>query len=180
MKKIIFCLLLMTVFIGCADNTQQNTAKTEAPKTEAVKPTEEKPNQVTDNAEVIKRGTPLNNTTAVTIGQILENPKNYENKPVTVEGQIARVCQAKGCWMELTEKEGDPGLRISFKDYGFFVPTDSQGKKVKAEGALELKVVKKDEAEHYIAEGSKMKQNPDGSANIVNLVASGVEIYPAK
>jgi Domain of unknown function (DUF4920) len=189
MKKSILFLTLTLVFtVACASQENNNTqpAPTEQKATEnKTTATENTPtntantNPSTASSEIVKRGTALGNTTLIQIGQIMENPKSYEGKTLTVEGKIARVCQAKGCWMELTEKEGDPGMRITFKDYGFFVPTDSQGKKVKAEGQLELKVMPKDQVEHLVSEGSKLKVNPDGTANTISLVASGVEVYSA-
>ncbi|MBI4853703.1 MAG: DUF4920 domain-containing protein [Acidobacteria bacterium] len=183
MKKSLLFLALIAIFsIGCnqPNNTQpaqteQKTAKASPPSTETTSNTSS--SSETISSEVIKRGAALSGSTVVQVTQVMESPKSYEGKTLTVEGQIARVCQAKGCWMELTEKEGDPGMRITFKDYGFFVPTDSQGKKVKAEGKVELKVLPKDEVEHYVSEGAKLKVNSDGTSNTVSLVASGVEVY---
>lgn len=40
-----------------------------------------------------------------------------------VKGSIAKVCQAKGCWMNLDM--GEHPLTVTFKDYGFFVPKNS-------------------------------------------------------
>lgn len=188
MKKNLFFLLLILAFaINCANSPQPNTQASQTtennPKTEtkaeakAENKTEATTQTAQTNNDVVKRGAPLGNATAIPVVQVLENPKAYEGKTLTVEGKIARVCQEKGCWLELTEKEGDPGLRITFKDYGFFVPTDSQGKKVKAEGIIELKTLKKDVVDHLISDGSKMKQKSDGTADIVGLVASGVELY---
>lgn len=184
MKKSILFLAFVALFtIGCnsPENTIQPPEKATESKTSsnetAPSSTETKTASETPNSEVVKRGAPLGASTSVQVAQIMENPKSYEGQTLTVEGQIARVCKAKGCWMELTEKEGDPGVRITFKDYGFFVPTDSQGKKVKAEGKVELKVLPKTDVDHFISEGSKLKVNPDGTANTVSLVANGVEVY---
>lgn len=191
MKKSVLFLAFVALFSIACDNAQNNQPATEqkaaeAPKTEVAQTTINKTTEAaktTDtetSGDVVKRGTALSSAEIVRAAQIMENPKSFEGKNLTVEGQIARVCQEKGCWMELTEKEGDPGMRITFKDYAFFVPTDSQGKKVKAEGKLELKVMPKEQVEHLVGEGSKLKVNPDGTANTVSLVASGVEVYPTK
>ena len=40
------------------------------------------------------------------------------------EATIDEVCQMKGCWMTL---ESDQKVRVTFKDYGFFVPKDAGG-----------------------------------------------------
>lgn len=186
MKRNLLFLLLTAFFaVACANNSQTNNnqppqvAENNTKQTATTVPANQtNATQASQtSSDIVKRGAPLGNTAPVPVAQVIENPKAYEGKTLTVEGKIARVCQEKGCWMELTEKEGDPGLRITFKDYGFFVPTDSEGKKVKAEGIIELKTLKKDVVEHLVGEGSKMKTNPDGTANIVGLVASGVELY---
>lgn len=177
-KSILFLALIFAV--ACANQQNNNTqpAPTEQKATETkATETANTASLVTASGEVIKRGAPLSSASLVKASQVLEDPKSYEGKNLVVEGKIARVCQAKGCWMEITEKEGDPGMRITFKDYGFFVPTDASGKKVKAEGKVELKVLPKGEVEHYVSEGAKLKVNPDGTSNTVSLVASGVEVY---
>lgn len=187
-KSILFLSLTLAIAIACA-SPENNTAQTEQknqtekatePKTASTEITpsnEANASSTIASGEVVKRGAPLSNTTLVKASQVLGNPKSYDGKTLIVEGKIARVCQAKGCWMEITEKEGEAGMRITFKDYGFFVPIDSSGKKVKAEGKVELKVLPKDEVEHFTSEGSKLKVNPDGTANTISFVASGVEVY---
>ena len=51
----------------------------------------------------------------------LESISSYADRTVTVEGTVNRVCQMKGCWMELVPSGADRGIRVTFKDYAFFV-----------------------------------------------------------
>jgi len=44
----------------------------------------------------------------------------YEGK---IRGRITEVCRKKGCFMILTQDEHY--ARVTFLDYGFFVPTDT-------------------------------------------------------
>jgi hypothetical protein len=67
-------------------------------------------------------------------------------------------------------------VRVTFKDYGFFVPLDSKGAKVRAEGIAEVKTLSKKEADHLEEEGAKLLRNEDGTAREVSFVASGVEL----
>ena len=46
-----------------------------------------------------------------------------------VEGKIVEVCQKKGCWMEL-QLDNSETMRVTFKDYAFFIPKDAAGKTV--------------------------------------------------
>ncbi|MBK6732010.1 MAG: DUF4920 domain-containing protein [Bacteroidetes bacterium] len=43
-----------------------------------------------------------------------------------VKGTVTSVCQNKGCWMKLDLGNGE-SMRVTFKDYGFFVPKEKQG-----------------------------------------------------
>jgi hypothetical protein len=71
-----------------------------------------------------------------------------------------------------------PGCRVSFKDYGFFVPTDSAGARAKVQGTFGMNVLPAERVLHLESEGGRFPQkNPDGSANELRLVASGVELW---
>ena len=79
--------------------------------------------------------------------------------------------------MQIAPEAGKPGMRVTFKDYGFFVPTDSKGMKARAEGVVEVKTLTKAQADHLEHEdGAKLTRNADGTAREVAFVASGVEL----
>lgn len=71
-----------------------------------------------------------------------------------VRGTIVDVCQAKGCWMKL-DLGNNETMRVTFKDYGFFVPKDSKGKEVVIEGIAMRKVTPVDELKHYAEDAGK-------------------------
>jgi len=77
--------------------------------------------------------------------------------------------------------DADPGAascRVTFKDYGFFVPTDSAGAQAKVQGSLTVDTVPAERVAHLEGEGAKFAdKNPDGSANELRLVATGVELW---
>ncbi|RZL41189.1 MAG: DUF4920 domain-containing protein [Pedobacter sp.] len=50
-----------------------------------------------------------------------------------IEGKVVDVCKKKGCWMTLQMPNGDP-MRVTFKDYAFFMPMDIVGKNVVLDG----------------------------------------------
>jgi hypothetical protein len=71
--------------------------------------------------------------------------------------EIKEVCAAKGCWMKLpltAEKE----VMVRFKDYGFFVPLDSQGKEVVLEGKAFVQTTSVAELRHYAKDAGKSKE----------------------
>ncbi len=67
---------------------------------------------------------------------------------------------------------------MTFKDYGFFVPTDSAGSKARVEARVESKLIKPELVAHLEQEGANFaNKSADGSAREVRLVASGVELW---
>jgi hypothetical protein len=127
--------------------------------------------------EVIKRGAAITpDATPVPLAKVLESPEQYSKTAVVVDGVISQACTRKGCWMELVPEAGKSGVRVTFKDYGFFVPLDAKGMAARAEGVTTVKTLSKKEADHLAEEGAKLTRNEDGTAREVSFVASGVEL----
>ena len=125
-------------------------------------------------------GAPLGTSPAAPLSEVLKAPDKYADQTVTVEGQVRKACTRKGCWMELSEAQdvAAPGCRVTFKDYGFFVPTDSAGSRAKVEAKVESKTIKPEMVAHLESEGAKFADKAaDGSAREVRLVATGVEMW---
>ena len=126
--------------------------------------------------DVVKRGDVVPAGEAVSIEKVLQSPDAYAKKSVLVEGLIENACSNKGCWMQLTPDAGKPGMRVTFKDYAFFIPLDSKGMRARVHGTTRLKTLSKKEADHLEGEGAKLTRNADGTAREVSFVASGVEL----
>lgn len=71
-----------------------------------------------------------------------------------VEGTVESVCKMKGCWMKVKTGDGQT-MRVTFKDYGFFVPKDIVGKTVVMEGTAETTITPVDELRHYAQDAGK-------------------------
>ena len=127
-------------------------------------------------SEVVKRGEPIGDSPVVDLAEALGEIVAYGDRTVTVEGMVNRVCQMKGCWMELAPAGADRGIRVTFKDYAFFVPTDSSGAAARLEGTFERHNWSKADTDHLIAEGVALTRNPDGTATEVSFVAQAVEL----
>jgi hypothetical protein len=112
------------------------------------------------------------------LGGLLINAKKYANQTVLVEGLVRRACSRKGCWMELSDGEQGAACRVTFKDYGFFVPTDSAGAQARVEAVVKLETLEPNQVRHHEREGATFpNKNPDGSADEIQLVANGVELW---
>lgn len=78
--------------------------------------------------------------------------------------------------------EGE-GMRVTFKDYGFFVPKDLNGEQVVLEGVLKRKINSVEELRHYAEDAGESKaavaaiQQPDTA---YSFEAVGVLIWPAQ
>jgi hypothetical protein len=155
------------------DGKHQPAAKAEAechhPPTQANAP-------ANPGAPVLVRGEKLKGLKAVTLDSLLTAPADFEGKDVQVEAKVRKACEKKGCWMELAPTDKGPGVRVTFKDYGFFVPLDSAGSTAKVEGTVKVAELSPERAKHYEAEGAKVAKGKDGKYREVQLVALGVEL----
>lgn len=121
-------------------------------------------------------GASINPGREATLAELLSSPASFKDGEVITTGTVRRACSRKGCWMELAQGE-DPGCRVTFKDYGFFVPTDSAGAQARVQGRLETQEIPPGRVRHLEAEGAQfVGKKPDGSATEVTLIATAVEL----
>lgn len=67
---------------------------------------------------------------------------------LTISGTVEEVCQAKGCWMTIAGEDGKE-MKVTFKDYGFFVPKDLSGKAVVMHGVAYVQDTPVAELRHF-------------------------------
>jgi hypothetical protein len=111
------------------------------------------------------------------LAEAVENLDAYAETPVLVSGEIADVCNSKGCWMVV--KDGDAEVRVRFVDYSFFVPWESTGKAVRVEGTLRKQTVSEEVARHWAEEAKEPRVKPEdihGEQEIIMMMASAVLI----
>lgn len=108
----------------------------------------------------------------ITLDAVADKAPEMAGKTVQVTGKVKSVCKKKGCWMILA---GDKArARITFKDYGFFVPLDSDGRDAVIEGVVEVKTLDEAERKHLADDAGKtIDAIPKHE---LRLVASGVEL----
>jgi len=168
--------------LGCESGPVKDTrpapeSPAAAPKTTA---SQAAPSQVAPGASasagvVSRYGAALQPGPEVALTALLADPKAYADQTVTTQGKVQRACSRKGCWMEIGE--GADACRITFKDYAFFVPTDSAGAHAKIQGRLDTREVEAAAVAHLESEGARFRnKKADGSATEVRMVASAVEL----
>ena len=97
------------------------------------------------SAAEIKLGKPLTVKEPMTLAALLAKPADYAGKTVQVKGKITEVCQMMGCWMDLTNDEGQK-LRIKVNDGEIEFPKDAAGRMAIAEGRFDKLELTKEQA----------------------------------
>lgn len=98
------------------------------------------------------------------------------NKPIVVTAEVVDVCSAKGCWLSL--KDGNSEVRVTFKDYGFFVPSSLKGRTVKVQGVLREEVISEADRKHYAEDAGASDEEISaitGDAKEFTFEATGVK-----
>ncbi|SFT49945.1 protein of unknown function [Algoriphagus locisalis] len=104
-----------------------------------------------------KYGADLEDTGVVSPSEmisVVEKEGNFEGK---IAGEIKEVCTKKGCWLTMDLPNGE-SMRVTFKDYGFFVPTTSQGYPIILEGVAVLTETDVETLRHYAEDGGMSKE----------------------
>lgn len=145
MKSKFLLVLILPLFFACNNATEVKTANTE----------EETTAQVPGNYGAI-----VEEMEIMSISQMydeLASKGEFEGKVI---GQIKEVCSKKGCWMTLELPNGE-SMRVTFKDYGFFVPLTSQGYPVIIEGSATKTETDVATLKHYAEDAGKSKEEID-------------------
>lgn len=108
-------------------------------------------------ANVVYRGEKINADGAISTTELLEQMEGKERLETKVEGEVVACCQMRGCWMQVDLGNGET-MRVTFKDYGFFVPFDSPGKTVIMEGVAYNTTTSVDMLKHYAEDAGKSKE----------------------
>jgi len=126
---------------------------------EGTKNSQENDTQIEEAISTVKSnfyGVKIDREKAIDAKQFIADNKDKDSINVKLSGEITSVCQMKGCWM--TMNVGDDELRITFKDYGFFVPKNSSGNEAIIEGVLHKKLVDVEMLKHFAEDAGKSEE----------------------
>lgn len=167
MKNFYSLLVIIALMISCKNEK----------KTEVVEEILEQ-EQVTEELAYTSYGEMINDKDALTTDRMLAHydaMKVGDTVNAKMVGKITDVCSKKGCWMKL-DMGNDKDVRVTFKDYGFFVPTDASGEVV-VNGKAYVSETSVDDLKHYAEDAGK---SPEEIAKItepeitMSFVADGV------
>lgn len=102
-------------------------------------------------------GKKITSSGAIPATQLATKMADKNEMPAKVEGTVESVCKVKGCWMKVKTGDGQT-MRVTFKDYGFFVPKDIVGKTVVVEGTAENTTTPVAKLRHYAEDAGKPKE----------------------
>lgn len=107
-----------------------------------------------------------------TVGTVMTDTALH-GTDVILTGTIVDVCRKKGCWIVVSD--GTSQMRVTFRDYSFFLPTDSFNRRVIIRGVVTVETIDEETAKHYAEESSGEDPDAiDGPQQVVTMVASGV------
>jgi hypothetical protein len=106
------------------------------------------------SAADLKLGKPVTVKDPLPLATLLAKPGDYVGKTVQVKGKITEVCQMMGCWMDLTNDEGQK-VRIKVNDGEIEFPKDAAGKMAVAEGRFDKIELSKEQAAARAEEEAK-------------------------
>lgn len=111
---------------------------------------------LTASAQTSYHGAKITPAGAISTTQLVSKLAKTDTVAAKVQGQVESVCAVKGCWMKVKLDDGQT-MRVTFKDYGFFVPKDIAGKTVVFEGKAFQNVTSVKDLQHYAEDAGKSK-----------------------
>ncbi len=99
-------------------------------------------------------------TETVTPAEVAALMNDSSTNEFIVEGTIQECCQKKGCWMKVDMGNGE-SMRVSFKDYGFFVPLDAGGRTMVMKGVAMYDTISVDFLKHLAEDANATQEEID-------------------
>ena len=154
MKRIcVGLMLLCVVAAGCQNASSHSSDGTAA----AIKNS-----QPSATPKYASFGAPMKlpDSDALSVQQLMADPKAYDGKYVRVSGTVEKVCPRKGCWMTLQGQQPDQSLFVKFPDppTGRLIPMDAAGKQAIVEGTVKVRMIPEAEARHYKQEAGASQE----------------------
>jgi len=109
-----------------------------------------KSQQTSNNANPNLFGAAFTPKDVISVEQVQQMLNSKDTVTAMMSGTIESVCKKKGCWVNISPKtETASDIFVKFKDYGFFMPLDCDGREVIMNGIAYKEVTPVDELQHY-------------------------------
>lgn len=136
MKKLVILFLGLNLILACNNSAQRSK---------------------TDENGLEYFGEEISLDGAIASEDFFETFTEGDSIKLKVHGVINEVCKKKGCWMSMSIGE-DEEMMVRFKDYGFFVPLNADGRSCTVEGWAYKEVMTIDELKHYAFDAGQTEE----------------------
>ena len=172
MKKLLYLIPGFLFMASCS----------EAPKADSEEGMEVPTEVVAEETEVLVypyfAGAEFDKNAAITESEVVEMINGFDGTPTELvfTTQITETCKKKGCWMNVAA--GDENIRVSFKDYDFFVPLDSEGHQTILSGTLFYDTLTVEQLRHYAMDANATQDSLDKILDpIITLSYEATGVY---
>lgn len=155
MKKLIL-LSISFLILACGSKDSKKGNPQESKNPTEINSEERKLSIKTD----VQFGEEFESTDVKTNSEMLAMYKDLspgDSIQVQFQSEVQSVCAKKGCWMKLELPEAQ-NAHVTFKDYGFFVPKDSQGHSMQVNGIAFIEQTDVETLKHYAEDAGKSKE----------------------
>jgi hypothetical protein len=149
MKKILF-IASATILFACGNTEQTKEEVTEQAVEEMIE-------QVVESEPETYHGEEITGEGSFTATEFLEQFDDHHGHETKIIATIDEVCAKKGCWMVLDLGDGKD-MRVTFKDYEFFVPKNAAGKKAVVQGVATMDTTDVATLKHYASDAGESQE----------------------
>ena len=171
MRMILVPFLLLALTAACQE-TNSSEATTQESTTTAAKA------ELAFFGEEFSPATPV---TSLDLASKMEEGGALE--AIQVEGEVLAACKMKGCWMTMPLANGEE-MRVTFKDYGFFVPKDCAGQTAIIQGRAYRDTTSVEDLRHYAVDGGMSEEEAEAKYTTpeiaISFEATGVALKPSE
>lgn len=149
MTKHIFLFAAIATMVSCS-NEPKGSSNTDDQKNDST--------TAEAQAKINRYGDTISTDGAMDMAAFAAATADKDSLPATLNCEIITSCTKKGCWMDVKMADGTP-MKVTFKDYGFFVPTAGlEGKKAVVKGYAVKEVTDVATLRHYAEDAGKSKE----------------------
>jgi hypothetical protein len=149
MKKLFAVAVIATSLYACGGGS-----KSTAPAADSL---QVNPSADSNSATAQMFGEPITADSAIAIGELAALMGDKKELNIKLTGEITSVCQKKGCWMEIKNPNGE-AMRVTFKDYGFFMPKDASGRTAIIQGVAKIEETSIADLKEYSKDAGNNKE----------------------
>jgi hypothetical protein len=171
MKKSILLFAGIVFLASCSDAPKEEMASSEGVATE----------EVTSEEDLVYpyfAGAEFDQTKALEDAEVVEIIESFNGSPkeLVFTTEITENCKKKGCWMKVAP--GEKEIRVSFKDYDFFVPLDSKGHQTTLNGVMFYDTLTVEQLRHYAMDANASQDSLDNITEpIITLSYEATGVY---